>query len=33
MTAIQPSKKPAGSPDHVAADLDRAAGWILDPQE
>jgi D-glycero-D-manno-heptose 1,7-bisphosphate phosphatase len=30
MTAARPSKQTGQSPDHVAADLDRALNWILD---
>jgi len=32
-TAIQSLKETGRMPDHVAANLDRAAGWILDQQE
>jgi D-glycero-D-manno-heptose 1,7-bisphosphate phosphatase len=32
-TAIQSLKDTGRLPDHVATDLDRAAGWILDQQE
>jgi hypothetical protein len=30
MTAIQALEETGQRPDHVAADLDRAAQWILD---